>query len=332
MTYPNIHLRRLRYNKILRGLVQETVLRAEDCVLPLFICHGERSIDLKSMPGHKQLCLNDLPAEIAEIQQLGIKSVLLFGIPSHKDGTGSNSYDDNGIIQQAVRLIKSIAPDLFIITDVCFCEYTDHGHCGVLNECHDVDNDKTLPYLAKQAVSHARAGADMVAPSGMIDGMVKAIRTALDENNFHRIPVLSYAVKYASAFYGPFREAAECAPQFGDRQTYQMNPANVAEGLREAEIDIAEGADIIMVKPALPYLDVIAKLKMRFPEIPLCAYQVSGEYSMIKAAAANGWIDERKITLESLLAIKRAGANFIFTYFAKDVAKWLKAEESKSIY
>lgn len=323
MKFPTTRLRRLRTHPILRNLVQETHLRLEDCVLPLFIRHGHESRDIGSMPGHRQLCLNDLPNEIETLSALGISSIILFGIPEHKDATGSDSYSKQGIIQRAIKIIKKIHPEMLVITDVCFCEYTHHGHCGFIHEKHlDVDNDKTLELIAKQALSHAQAGADVVAPSGMMDGMVNAIRTSLDMNGFSSIPILSYAVKYASSFYGPFREAAEGAPQFGDRKTYQMNPANALEGLREAALDLEEGADILLVKPAGAYLDVIYRVKEHFPEVPLCAYQVSGEFAMIKAAAAKGWINEKNAVLESLLAIKRAGANFVITYFAKDFAAW----------
>jgi porphobilinogen synthase len=274
------------------------------------------------MPGHFQLSLDYLPAEIEEIKQLNIPAVILFGLPSKKDPMGSSALDDNGIIQQAIKLIKKIAPELLVITDLCFCEYTDHGHCGVINlDNQTVDNDKTLELLGKQAVSHARAGADIIAPSGMMDGMVKTIRAALDENHFQDIPILSYAVKYASAFYGPFRVAAEGAPQFGDRKTYQMNPANANEALREAALDVAEGADMLMVKPAQNYLDMIYRVKQSFPSLPMCAYQVSGEFAMIKAAGEKNWIDEKAVMMESLLAIKRAGADFIITYFAKEFAQ-----------
>ena len=279
------------------------------------------------MPGHFQLSVDQLLSEIQEIKKLNIPAVILFGIPEYKDATGSAALDDDGVIQQAVKLIKKIAPEILVITDLCFCEYTDHGHCGVINKIEAasvnerfVDNDQTLNLLQKQAVSHARAGADVVAPSGMMDGMVRAIRQALDENHFQDIPILSYAVKYASSFYGPFREAAEGAPQFGDRKTYQMNSANANEALREAELDVAEGADMLMVKPAQNYLDIIYRIKKEFPGVPLGAYQVSGEFAMIKAAVEKKWVDHDAAMLESLLAIKRAGADFIITYFAKEVA------------
>jgi porphobilinogen synthase len=326
MQFPQTRLRRLRAHPTLRSLIQETEFSLNDCVLPLFIRHGKKSYDIASMPGQRQICLDDLPAEIEYLRQLGIHRVLLFGIPEHKDALGQDSYHNEGIIQRAIKIIKQTNPQIYIITDVCFCEYTHHGHCGFVDEKSekkDVDNDITLQLIAKQALSHVAAGADMVAPSGNIDGMVGAIRTCLDQHQYSHIPILSYSVKYASALYGPFREAAEGAPQFGDRKTYQMNPANSAEAIREAQLDLAEGADMLIVKPAGAYLDIIYRLKQRFPEIPFSAYQVSGEYSMIKAAAANGWIDERSVALETLLAIKRAGASFVITYFARDVAQWL---------
>lgn len=318
-----IRPRRLRRTAALRHFLQENTVTVSDLVLPLFVKAGH---DIKnpiaSMPGHYQFSLDHLPAEIAEIQQLKIPAVILFGIPAKKDSIGSSALDDNGIVQQAIKLIKKIAPALLVISDLCFCEYTDHGHCGVIDaQTQQVDNDKTLELLGKQAVSHARAGADIIAPSGMMDGMVQAIRTALDVNQFQDIPILSYAVKYASSFYGPFRDAAEGAPQCGDRKTYQMNPANTNEALREAALDVAEGADMLMVKPAQHYLDIIYRVKQRFPELPLGAYQVSGEFAMIKAAAEKNWIDEKSAMTESLLAIKRAGADFIITYFAKEFAR-----------
>ena len=278
------------------------------------------------MPGQDQMTVDQLPGEVDSIAKLGIPAVILFGIPEHKDAVGSDAYDPNGIIQQAVRAIKATRPDLLVITDVCFCEFTDHGHCGIICNQHgrtDVDNDATLEILVKEAVAQCQAGADMIAPSGMMDGMIAALRTGLDGAGFNHIPIMSYAAKYASGFYGPFRDAAESTPQFGDRRTYQMDPANGAEALREVSLDVAEGADILMVKPALSYLDVIRRVKEAHPEIPLAAYNVSGEYSMVKAAAANGWIDEKRIALEILTSIKRAGADMILTYFAKDAAKWL---------
>ncbi len=315
--------RRLRRTPTLRAMLQENTVTVSDLVLPLFIKAGHNIKNpISSMPGHFQLSLDHLPAEIAEIQALKIPAVILFGIPEKKDAIGSSALDDNGIVQSAIKLIKKIAPELLIISDICFCEYTDHGHCGVIDaEKKCVDNDKTLELLGKQAVSHARAGADIIAPSGMMDGMVKVIRTALDDNHFQDIPILSYAVKYASSFYGPFRLAAEGAPQFGDRKNYQMNPANADEALREAQLDVNEGADMLIVKPAQNYLDVVYRIKQAFPAMPLCAYQVSGEFAMIKAAGEKNWIDEKAVMMESLMAIKRAGADFIITYFAKEFAR-----------
>lgn len=278
------------------------------------------------MPGQFQLPVEHLTAEAKHIAELGIPGVILFGIPAHKDETGSDGYSREGIVQQGIRAIKQASPGLLVITDVCCCEYTSHGHCGVVNEhtgTPDVDNDATLELLGRQAVSHAQAGADVVAPSGMMDGMVGAIRAALDKANFAHIPILSYAAKYSSAFYGPFREAADSAPQFGNRASYQMDPANGREALREVEQDVLEGADLLMVKPALSYLDVIRRVKDRWPEIPLAAYNVSGEYAMLKAAASNGWLDEKRVTLEVLTSIRRAGADMILTYHAQDAARWL---------
>ncbi|MCX7120864.1 MAG: porphobilinogen synthase [Gammaproteobacteria bacterium] len=321
--FPVVRLRRLRRSPALRAMLQENTVSVSDLVLPLFIKAGKNIRHLiSSMPGHFQLSIDQLEAEIIDVVALKIPAVILFGIPNEKDAIGSASLCDEGVIQAAIKLIKKIAPELLVITDVCLCEYTDHGHCGLINaKDNSVDNDATLEMLAKQAVSHAKAGADIIAPSGMMDGMVLAIRAALDKNNFQEIPILSYAVKYASSFYGPFREAAEGAPQFGDRKTYQMNPANSNEALREAQCDIAEGADMLMVKPAQNYLDVIYRVKQQFPEVPLCAYQVSGEFSMIKAAAEKNWINHDAVMLESLLAIKRAGADFIITYFAKEFSR-----------
>lgn len=319
-----LRLKRLRKTKAIRSMVQETRLHAAQIIAPLFISATiEDKQEIKSMPGQFQLPLTALAAEIEELRQLGIPAVLLFGIPSYKDAIGSSSLDDNGIIQQAIRLIRQCNPEMIIITDVCFCEYTDHGHCGALKG-EEIDNDKTLALLAQQAVSYAQAGADWVAPSSNTDGMVLAIRQALDEAGFFHTTILSYAVKYSSSLYGPFREAALGAPKFGDRKSYQMDPANSNEALREAALDIAEGADLIMVKPAINYLDIIYKLKQKFPEVPLCAYQVSGEYSMLKFAAQQGLVNEEQAMLESLLAIKRAGADLIISYFAKDLARLLK--------
>lgn len=325
--------RRLRQNESFRSLVRETELNVKDFVYPLFIRHGKGRTPIRSMPGIEQLSLDEALREAEKAVQLGIPAVILFGIPAFKDPIGLENFDPNGIIQQATRAIKREFSQLLVITDVCLCEYTDHGHCGLINRPGEhfhpqlpegyVLNDETLDVLARVALSHAESGADMVAPSGMMDGMVAAIRQALDENGFEYLPILSYSVKYASSFYGPFREAAEGAPKFGDRKTHQMDPANVREALREAALDIEEGADMLMVKPALAYLDVIRTLRDTFPEMPLVAYNVSGEYALIKAAAANGWIDEARVTLEVLTAIKRAGADLIITYHALDAARWL---------
>lgn len=298
-------------------------------VLPLFIRpgHGIRQ-PIGSMPGHAQISPDQLPAELEEVQKLGLGGVILFGIPETKDATGSDSTSDGGIVQQALAVAKRSAPDVLVMTDVCFCEYTSHGHCGVVNDKSgriDVDNDATLELIAAQALSHARAGADIVAPSGMMDGMIGAIRQRLDQHTFEHVPIMSYAAKYASGFYGPFRDAAESAPQFGDRRSYQMDPAaSPGQALREVELDLAEGADMIMVKPALAYLDILRDVRERFPGVPLAAYNVSGEFSMVKAAAERGWIDERAVALESLLAIRRAGASILLTYWAKQAAAWLR--------
>lgn len=324
--FPATRLRRLRHNDSIRALVREVELNVKDLVAPIFIRHGSNiKKPIASMPGMFQLSTDQLPEEIATLRTLGIKSVLLFGIPASKDALGQDAYSDHGIIQTAIPIIKKLAPELLIMTDVCFCEYTDHGHCGVMLDQH-LDNDKTLELLAKQAVSHAQAGADIIAPSGMIDGMVKAIRQGLDTAGFNHTPILSYSVKYSSHMYGPFREAAEGAPQFGDRKTHQMDYANRHEPIRECALDIAEGADMLMVKPAHTYLDVIANVKRNYPALPLGAYHTSGEYAMLKAAAANGWIDERHAALEVLSAIKRAGADFIITYYAKAAAIWLSKQ------
>jgi porphobilinogen synthase len=315
-------MRRLRGSESMRALVRETRLTPSQLVLPLFICEGENvRRDISSMPGHAQLSIDRIVDECQEAKDLGLGAVLLFGIPSEKDEIASGAYAENGIVQRAVRAIKQEIPKLLVITDVCNCEYTSHGHCGnIVNE--DVDNDTTLEWLAKSAVSHARAGADIVAPSDMMDGRVAKIRTELDANGFEKVTVLSYAAKYASGFYGPFREAAESAPQFGDRRSYQMDAANAREAMREIQLDIEEGADMIMVKPALAYLDIIHEARRRF-DVPIAAYQVSGEFSMIEAAAQNGWIDRDRIMMETLVAIRRAGADFILTYFAKDAARSL---------
>lgn len=324
--FPKTRLRRLRYQPAIRNLVRETHVDTLDLIAPIFVKHGEHiKHPIQSMPGQYQLSVDQLADEAKCLADAGIQHVLLFGIPEKKDPLGKDSYADHGIIQRAIPAIKQAVPNMLVITDVCFCEYTDHGHCGVMiNERFGVDNDKTLELLALQAVSHANAGADIVAPSGNIDGMVHSIRNALDNCGYTHLPILSYAVKYASAMYGPFRDAAEGAPKFGDRRTHQMDYANVSEAVRECALDIAEGADMLMVKPAHTYLDVIARVKQAYPALPLGAYHTSGEYAMIKAAAEKGWIDERQVTLEVLNGIKRAGADFIITYFAKDAAGWLK--------
>ena len=318
---PLIRPRRLRANEAIRALVRETVLNPADFIFPLFITH-ERSArkEISSMPGQFQIGLDHLPAELDSIISAGIRGVILFGIPSFKDSRGTESLGEEGIIPQAVRLIKKHAPELYVITDVCLCEYTDHGHCGPVLENGEVDNDATLELIARQAVVHARAGADMVAPSGMMDGMVAAIRAGLDREHFAGVPVMSYAVKYASAFYGPFRDAAESAPRFGDRRSYQMDPPNRREALREAALDVEEGADILMVKPALAYLDIIREVRDSF-DLPVAAYNVSGEFAMVHAAAQKGWIDGERVMLEMLTAIKRAGADLILTYFAREAAQ-----------
>lgn len=325
--FPQVRPRRLRAHPRLREMVRETELSPRDFILPLFVRPGEKiRTPIRSMPGNFQLSIDELLQELKEVESLGIPAVILFGIPAEKDAVGSDAFSDQGIIQQALRAIRSAGTSLLVITDVCFCEFTDHGHCGVIHEHRgrpDVDNDATLELLVKEAVSHARAGADMIAPSGMMDGMIGALRQGLDQAGFSDLPIMSYAAKYCSGFYGPFREAAESAPQFGDRRTYQMDPANGAEALREAALDVAEGADLLMVKPALSYLDVISRVKQAWPHIPLAAYNVSGEFAMVKAAAANGWIDEQRITLEILTSIKRAGADLILTYHAKDAARWI---------
>ncbi len=323
MAFPVHRPRRLRRNENIRRLVRETNLSVDDFIYPLFIEDGENiKIEIPSMPGIYRYSLDRINEELDEVVELGIPAVLLFGIPSHKDAVGSDTWSEEGIIQKAIIHIKKNYPQLYVITDVCFCEYTEHGHCGVLHE-HDVDNDLTLENTKKQVVSHAKAGADMVAPSGMMDGVVKAIREALDEAGFSNIPIMSYSAKYASAYYGPFRDAAESTPAFGDRRTYQMDPANRREALKEVALDIEEGADIVMVKPALAYLDIISDLRNNF-NLPVAAYNVSGEYSMIKAAGKLGWIDENKVMMETLTSIKRAGADIIITYHAKEAAKILK--------
>lgn len=324
MQFPIHRGRRLRRTENLRGLVRETRLAVEQLVLPLFVVPGQNvEKPVSSMPGVRQLSIDKTVAECVAVRELGVPAVLLFGIPEHKDAEGSAAYDDDGIIPRAVRAIKREVPDLVVVTDVCLCEYTDHGHCGLVVD-GDVDNDPTVELLAREALVHAAAGADIVAPSDMMDGRVDAIRELLDEEGFENTPILSYAAKFASAFYGPFREAAESTPQFGDRRSYQMDPANGDEALREVEMDLDEGADIVMVKPAMAYLDVIWRVKDAYG-VPLAAYQVSGEYAMIVAAAQNGWLDRERAVMESLLAIRRAGADIIITYFAAEAARRLRA-------
>lgn len=333
-TYPILRPRRLRFNQGLRRLVQETTLSPADLIYPLFVRPG-RDIrrPIASMPGQYQLSVDELAAEVREIAGLGIPAVILFGIPGVKDARGSENYDPGGIVPQAIKAVKDAAPDLIVISDMCFCEYTDHGHCGIINTAGQdhynpqlpdgyLLNDPTLELLGRASVVHAEAGADVIAPSGMIDGMVAGIRGALDSAGLQQVSIMSYAAKYASAFYGPFRDAAESPPAFGDRSQYQMDPSNRREAMKEVAIDIAEGADVLMVKPALPYLDILSDLRRSYDR-PTAAYQVSGEYAMIHAAAANGWLDLRRCALESLTAIKRAGADMILTYFAKDAAGWL---------
>lgn len=318
--------RRLRSSSAMRSLVRENHLRTDDFIYPMFVIEGEKvKNEIPSMPGVYQLSLDLLLDEVREAYELGIKAIMFFGVITAKDEIGTGAFIDDGIIQSATRLVKEAFPDLLIVADTCLCEYTSHGHCGVIHD-HDVANDESLELLAKTAVSQAKAGADIIAPSNMMDGFVAYIRVALDEAGFTNIPIMSYAVKYASAFYGPFRDAADSAPQFGDRKTYQMDPANRLDALREAESDIEEGADFIMVKPALSYLDIVRDVRNKC-NVPVVAYNVSGEYSMVKAAAQNGWIDEKTIVMEMLTSMKRAGADIILTYFAKDVAKWLKEEQ-----
>lgn len=322
MFFPEYRARRLRRNAGIRSMIRETHLRPEDFIYPMFSAFGSGiKKEIPSMPGIYQQSIEHIVAEAKEVHALGIPAVILFGIPEAKDAVGSDAYSETGIIQQTIRAIKAAVPELTVITDVCLCEYTDHGHCGVIKD-GDVENDSTLQLLAAEALSHARAGADIVAPSDMMDGRVAAIRELLDANGFGHIPVMSYAVKYASAYYGPFRDAAESTPQFGDRRSYQMDPANRREAFREAALDVQECADFLMVKPALAYLDIIRDIKERF-DLPLVAYNVSGEYSMIKAAAANGWIDHDRVMLETLLGMKRAGADLIITYHAKEAARLL---------
>ncbi|HML39380.1 MAG TPA: porphobilinogen synthase [Bellilinea sp.] len=334
--FPTIRPRRLRISPQIRAMVRETNLTPNDLIYPLFVTHGRGvKTEISSMPGVYNMSPDMLAEEIHSVAELGIPAVLLFGIPAEKDPIGLENFADNGIIQQATRAIKETIPEMVVITDVCLCEYTDHGHCGILNVGGQnrpnlhlpegyVLNDETLEILAKVAISHAAAGADIVAPSGMIDGMVAAIRTGLDSGGYEHTPILSYSTKYASGFYGPFREAAQGAPKSGDRRSHQMDPANIREALRETALDVAEGADMLIVKPALAYLDVIRTVREHFPELPLVAYNVSGEYSMLKAAAAQGWLDEERVALEILTGIRRAGADMIITYHAKDAARWLQ--------
>jgi porphobilinogen synthase len=323
VSYPATRMRRLRRTGVLRDLVRETDLSVRHLVQPLFVVAGEELREpVASMPGIERFSISELVAEATEIQAAGIAAVVLFGIPAEKDELGTGAYDEEGVVQMAVRALKEAHPELVVITDVCLCEYTSHGHCGFIRD-GEVDNDITVELLAKTAISHAEAGADAVAPSDMMDGRVGAIRTQLDEEGHPNTAIIAYSAKYASAFYGPFREAAESTPEFGDRRGYQMDPANALEAVREARLDLEEGADVVMVKPALPYLDVVRRVK-EDTGAPVAAYHVSGEYSMLKAAAQNGWIDERSAALESLTAIRRAGADLIFTYYAKEAAGWLR--------
>jgi porphobilinogen synthase len=324
MDFPTVRMRRLRRNETIRSMVRETRLDAADLIYPLFVKWGTGVRDeVSSMPGVFNISVDQLEAEARELLEIGIPAVILFGLPEHKDEAGSGAYDPDGIVQQAIRELKAKAPELYVITDVCMCEYTSHGHCGAIDEGGCVINDVTLEMLASVAVSHAEAGADMVAPSDMMDGRVAAIRAALDAEGFTDVPIMAYSAKYASAYYGPFRDAADSAPAFGDRKQYQMDAANAEEAIRETGLDIAEGADIVMVKPALAYMDIIRRVKDTFG-MPTAAYNVSGEYAMVKAAAANGWIDEKRVVLETLTGFKRAGADLILTYHAKDAARWLR--------
>ncbi len=322
MSYPIHRPRRLRRNELIRGMTRETTLSPKDFIYPLFVCPGKKvRRPIRSMPGVFQMSVDEIVRECREVARLGIPAIILFGIPEKKDEIGSHAALENGMVQQAIRAIKRAKLNLLVITDVCLCEYTSHGHCGVIED-GDVANDPTLTLLANEALSHAEAGADIVAPSDMMDGRVKVIRETLDERGFSNVAILSYAAKYCSGFYGPFREAAESAPKFGDRRSYQMDPANRREAIKEVLADLDEGADMVMVKPALPYLDVIREVRNTV-NVPVAAYNVSGEYSMVKAAARNGWLEERRVVLELLTSIKRAGADMILTYFAKDAAKWL---------
>lgn len=321
-TYPIYRPRRLRANENLRRLVRETALSVDDLIYPLFVVHGHNvATEISSMPGCYQHSIDNILIEAKELAALGVPGLILFGIPETKDPLGTEAYAPDGIVQQAVKAIKDTVPDLLVMTDVCLCEYTDHGHCGIIVD-GDVQNDPTLELLAKESLSHARAGADVIAPSDMMDGRVGAIREILDANGYENIPIMAYSAKYASAFYGPFREAAESTPQFGDRRSYQMDPPNTEEALREVALDIEEGADILMVKPALSYLDIIHRIKTEF-QVPVAAYNVSGEYSMVKAAAEKGWIDGDRVAIELLTSMKRAGTDMILTYFAKSVAQAL---------
>ncbi|MDR0267743.1 porphobilinogen synthase [Paenibacillus sp.] len=331
MSFPIVRHRRLRQSVGMRNMVRETVLNVNDLIMPIFVTYGEGvKNEISSMPGIYHFSLDTLKAEVDEIVALGIPAVLLFGIPETKDSVGTSGFAEDGIVQEATRLIKKWYPDLLVVADTCLCEFTDHGHCGMVHTFEvdghvhgDVMNDESLELLTKAAVSQAKAGADIIAPSNMMDGFVQAIRAGLDEAGFEHVPIMSYSVKYASAFYGPFREAADSTPQFGDRKTYQMDPANAREALREAETDVLEGADMLMVKPALAYMDIMRTLKDQF-DLPLVAYNVSGEYSMVKAAALQGWINEKAIVQEMLIGMKRAGADIIITYFAKDAARWMQ--------
>ena len=323
--FPDIRLRRLRGQESIRNMARETRLSVKEFVYPMFVTHGQGVKEpIEPMPGCYHFSLDRLTEEVAEVDDLGVPAVLLFGLPAEKDALGTEGYDPEGIVQEAIRAIKKNTPEMMVVTDVCMCEYTDHGHCGVIDN-GNVDNDQTLELLARTAVSHAQAGADLVAPSAMMDGQVWAIREALNEQGYTDLPIMGYAAKYASSFFGPFRVAADSTPQFGDRRSYQMDPANARMAMREIESDIAEGADIVMVKPALSYLDVIRQARDRFDH-PLAAYNVSGEYSMVKAASGHGWVDEKNVTLELLTAIKRAGADIILSYHAKEVARWLRED------
>ncbi|MAF12367.1 porphobilinogen synthase [Candidatus Poribacteria bacterium] len=320
--YPTVRMRRMRRTEATRRMVRETRLSPDNLIYPMFVTHGSNSrVEIPSMPDCYQLSIDGILREAEDLVRLGVPATILFGIPAHKDSVGSEAYADDGIIQRTARALKETVPDLLVITDVCLCEYTDHGHCGVIAD-GEVLNDATTELLAKESVSHARAGADIIAPSDMMDGRIGVIRGALDDAGFDQTPIMAYSAKYSSAFYGPFRDAADSAPQFGDRRSYQMDPPNVSEALREVELDLQEGADIVMVKPALPYLDIIRAVKDRY-DAPLAAYNVSGEYAMLKAAARLGWLDEERVMVESVTAIRRAGADMILTYFAKALAALL---------